>query len=141
MRPTLEKVVAWIAVIGFVATVVWAYANLNNRLDNMGNEMAGIKQSLSSAACNAILPREIEAIEKNHKDAREALERLSAQYQCGLQNDGDTAANWTGGATANVAMNATARRHTVQMNSAQLNAELNDIDRKQNEDPFANTSR
>lgn len=78
-----EKVAAWCGILVFVAGVVLAYASLNNRLDNMDGKIADIQKSLGSAACNAILPRQIEAIEKSRKEAREALEALSRQYDCG----------------------------------------------------------
>ena len=116
---TLDKGASLIAVIIFAVTIAVAYTNLNNRLDNMNNEMAGIKDTLGSAACNAILPRQIEAIEKNRKDAREALEALSKQYDCGPRQ---VAAHLPSG---------TGRADAMQMNvsaDADLNAQLNSVD-------------
>jgi hypothetical protein len=114
----LEKAGAWIGIIGFVAAVAVAWANLNNRLDKMDDKIAGIEKTLGSAACNAILPRQIEAIEKNHQQARESLEALSRQYDCGPHHD---VADWDIGALGN-AMNA------VDSHASNLSAQLNAID-------------
>jgi hypothetical protein len=116
---TLEKAGSWIVVIGFVAAVVLAYANLNNRLDNVDNRIAGIQKTLGSAACNAILPRQIEAIEKNHREALKALEGLSKQYHCGPQEAVpsvfDYDVNFGNAMNASAAINLSAQLNSVDV--------------------------
>lgn len=72
-----------VGIIVFVAAVVAAWVNLNNRLDGMDKKITGIEKAIGSAACNAILTRQIDAIDRDRTKAREALEALSKQYECG----------------------------------------------------------
>lgn len=124
---SVEKIVGIavgvLALLGTVATVVTAYNNLNTRLNDMGDRIAKIEMMLGSAACNAILPRQIEAIEKNRKEAREALEKLSAQYECGPRK---TASMPSGGWIEN--MSVAIEAGAMNASDTSLGDQLNAVD-------------
>jgi hypothetical protein len=77
-----EKAVTYIGIAGFLVGVGISWNSLNNRIDRVDEKIADIQKTLGSTTCNAILTRQIEAIEKNKVDAHEALEGLSSQYNC-----------------------------------------------------------
>ena len=79
---TFEKAGAVICVVLFAFTAGIGWNSLNNRIDKVDEKIGGIEKTLGSTACASILTRQIEAIEKNRPEAREALESLSAQYKC-----------------------------------------------------------
>ena len=78
----LEKIGALIGAAAFVFTLGVGWNSLNNRIDRVDEKMSRIEKSVGSTYCNSILGRQIEAIEKGSAKAREALEGLSAQYNC-----------------------------------------------------------
>jgi len=125
---TVERASAGAALLVIVFTAGAGWSSLNDRIDKVNEQITSMKEQLGSSACNAILPRQIEAIEKNRQLAREALERLSAQYDCGphstasINADGD----WANAVAAtNVAAATTNLGAELNAVDAQLNSEAN----------------
>jgi chromosome segregation ATPase len=118
-----EKIVAIVGGIVAVLVVVFTLGSgwnaLNNRIDKVDERIAGIQKTLGSTTCNAILTRQIEAIEKNRVEARKALEGLSAQYDCVPRKHVDV--DFEMNATSYDAVN-------VSADTADLNAQLNAVD-------------
>lgn len=78
----VEKAGAAVGILVIVFAMGVGWNSLNNRIDRVDEKIGIIQKTLGSTACNAILTRQIEAIEKNRTEAREALESLSDQYGC-----------------------------------------------------------
>jgi archaellum component FlaC len=113
----LEKASAVIGAIVFVFTLGVGWNSLNNRIDKVDEKMTRIEKSVGSTACNSILSRQIEAIEKGSAKAREALEQLSAQYNCVRLADSEVYADAL----------------AVDAENAALSVELNSVDAILNE--------
>lgn len=121
----IEKALGGITIAGALIGIGVSWNSLNNRIDKVDEKIGAIQKTLGSTTCNAILTRQIEAIEKNRAEPRKALEALSAQYDC-LPRSGEVAAYWPrDAASATSAMIAPATNLTAQLNAidVQLNKE------------------
>jgi hypothetical protein len=117
---TLERAGAVIGVVVFAFSIGVGWNALNNRIDKVDEKIGAIQKTLGSTTCNAILTRQIEAIEKNRPEPRKALEALSAQYDCVPHKAvGDLPANWSDAINASEPM---AAGEYVGNLEAQLNA-------------------
>jgi chromosome segregation ATPase len=119
LMTNIERVSAYIAVAVFLVGVGISWNALNNRIDKVDEKIAAIQKTLGSTTCNAILTRQIEAIEKNRADARKALEALSAQYDCVPRKQ--VSVDFDMNAMSYDAVN-------VSADTADLNAQLNAVD-------------
>lgn len=106
----------------FGAGVAWN--SLSDRIDRVDDKIIAIQKTLGSTACNAILSRQMEAIDKNKPSVREALDGLSKQYGCG-PHDAVVVVPEYGQENA---MNANATAYDTR----QLNAQLNEVDAQLN---------
>jgi hypothetical protein len=82
----IEKASAIIGAIIFVFGIGVGWDSLNNRIDKVDEKIGAIQRTLGSTTCNAILSRQMEAIDKNKIAVRAALDKLSDQYGCGPHN-------------------------------------------------------
>lgn len=85
----LEKAGAWIGVVVFLFGAGSAWTSLNDRIERVDEKIEAIQKTLGSTTCNAILTRQMTAIEKNAAEARKALDTLSERYGCAAQQTGD----------------------------------------------------
>jgi hypothetical protein len=115
----IEKIVGGITIAGALIGVGVSWNALNNRIDKVDDKIASIQKTLGSTTCNAILTRQIEAIERNRVEARKALEGLSAEYDCVPRKD--VATDYDMNAVSFDAVN-------VSDNTVDLNAQLNAVD-------------
>lgn len=81
-----EKIVTVIGstlgVLGTAFVMGAAWNTIDSRFERVDGKIATLMKANSTPPCIAILGRQIEAIEKNRRVAREALEELSEQYNC-----------------------------------------------------------
>jgi hypothetical protein len=117
---TVERGAAIIGVLVVVFGAGVAWNSLSDRIDRVDDKIIAIQKTLGSTACNAILSRQMEAIDKNKASVREALDGLSKQYGCG-PHDAVVVVPKYGQENA-VNANATA------YDTRQLNAQLNEVD-------------
>lgn len=116
----IDKWLAGLMIAGTFISVGIAWNSLSNRIDKVDDKITAIQRTLGSTTCNAILTRQMEAIDKNKASVRKALDDLSKQYDCGpheavvlVPDFHEENAVMTAGATAS---------------DTQLNAQLNAVD-------------
>jgi hypothetical protein len=83
-----EKTAAVIAVIVFAFGGGVAWNGLDNRIEKVDEKIEALADGKASAACMAILTRQIAAIESQKRSSvAEGLERMSRHYDCGRRKE------------------------------------------------------
>jgi hypothetical protein len=80
---SVERIAAGVGLVVVVFGAGAAWNSLSDRIDKVDDKITAIQKTLGSTTCNAILSREMEAIDKNKATVRKALDGLSQQYGCG----------------------------------------------------------
>jgi hypothetical protein len=116
---TLERAGALIALVVFAFGIGKGWDSLNNRIDKVDEKIGAIQKTLGSTSCNAILTRQLAAIDKNKPSVRKELDDLSKRYGCGPHDALIVVPDFGQG---NAALTNAASYDT------QLDAQLNEVD-------------
>jgi hypothetical protein len=80
----VETVGTWIAVAAAIFGIGAGWANLANRIDRLSDKVEHLEMDKASAACLAILNRQIRSIEHGRENVKAQIAELGDRYGCGV---------------------------------------------------------